>query len=473
MAEQSSSPEWLPTGWTVEVRIRKNGKRDTCYSDPSNKLKFFSKPEVLRYLNNAESNRHKSNGKRKAGRSRKLSAIKSPAVAEQLNLADSRANEPMTRNRSSKVVGVLKEDQTFEICTGEQGTTMICFDLSKASDSKRRERSDPKAVVGVVSENLAENGVENPGNKRLQLRASEKNNREKPDLPREKSDPKAVVGAVSENLAENGVENPGNKRLQLQASEKNNREKPDLPREKSDPKAVVGEVSENLAENGVENPENKRLPLRASEKNNREKPDLPRRASKRLAGIEVGPIAELKTNNRTHRVSVRPVDEAETDKAENLLDSAPPEKCVEKRATEEKGDDIKADEERGGSPRSFSLKDLWTDPCIEFAIKTLTDAIPIEDEYLAEENPGSSVEWPFGDSWGDPCIDFAVKTLTGAIPVVDDFGISECPLTSSSETMQDKGSEISNAGLHNSGDAGIHPHCEERSGELQRKTIRG
>lgn len=258
---------------------------------------------------------------------------------------------------------------------------MICFDLSKASDSKRRERSDPKAVVGVVSENLAENGVENPGNKRLQLRASEKNNREKPDLPR--------------------------------------------------------------------------------------------RASKRLAGIEVGPIAELKTNNRTHRVSVRPVDEAETGKAENLLDSAPPEKCVEKRATEDKGDDIKADEERGGSPLSFSLKDLWTDPCIEFAIKTLTDAIPIEDEYLAEENPGSSVEWPFGDSWGDPCIDFAVKTLTGAIPVVDDFGISECPLTSSSETMQDKGSEISNAGLHNSGDAGIHPHCEERSGELQRKTIRG
>ncbi|KAH7867583.1 hypothetical protein Vadar_018358 [Vaccinium darrowii] len=381
MAEQNSSADWLPPGWTVEVRKRKNGKRDTCYSDPSNKLKFFSKPEVLRYLNNTESNRYKSNGKRKGSRSRKLSAINSPGVAEELSLADNRPNEPMTTNQNSKVVGVLKEDQTFETCTGGERTSMICFNLSKTSDSEKRGKSDHSAVVVADSEKLAENGLENPGNKRLQIQASEKNKREKPDLPR--------------------------------------------------------------------------------------------RASKRLAGIEVGPIAELKTNNRTHRVSGRRVDEADASKAENLLDSAAPEKCVDQRASEDDGDDKKADEEGGGSHLNFSLEDLWRDPCIEFAIKTLTDAIPIEDENQVEENPGSYSDLPFGDSWGDPCIDFAVKTLTGAIPVVDEFGMSECLLTSSSETMQDKGSEISNVGLHNSGDAGIQPHCEERSDDLQRKTICG
>lgn len=50
MGEEISSFDWLPAGWTVEARVRRNGKRDKCYTDPSNKHKFYSKSEVLRYL---------------------------------------------------------------------------------------------------------------------------------------------------------------------------------------------------------------------------------------------------------------------------------------------------------------------------------------------------------------------------------------------------------------------------------------
>ncbi|XP_038994092.1 uncharacterized protein LOC120118010 [Hibiscus syriacus] len=116
------------------------------------------------------------------------------------------------------------------------------------------------------------------------------------------------------------------------------------------------------------------------------------------------------------------------------------------------------------------LADLWTDPCIAFAIQTLT-GIPCDTPNISESNsgkvplnpkarsereengnriverqgcginmpptdptiwkenagkvekghkietPGSSLEMPLADIWSDPCIEFAIKTLTGAIPV--------------------------------------------------------
>ncbi|WVZ24883.1 hypothetical protein V8G54_003427 [Vigna mungo] len=47
-------PEWLPDGWNMEVRIRKSGVHMgsgyKCYIEPLKGYKFFSKPEVLRYL---------------------------------------------------------------------------------------------------------------------------------------------------------------------------------------------------------------------------------------------------------------------------------------------------------------------------------------------------------------------------------------------------------------------------------------
>ncbi|XP_054790087.1 uncharacterized protein LOC129295578, partial [Prosopis cineraria] len=48
-------PDWLPEGWSVDVRTRKSGPSMgagyKCYIDPLNGYKFYSKPDVLRYLN--------------------------------------------------------------------------------------------------------------------------------------------------------------------------------------------------------------------------------------------------------------------------------------------------------------------------------------------------------------------------------------------------------------------------------------
>ncbi|KAK4262736.1 hypothetical protein QN277_028259 [Acacia crassicarpa] len=47
-------PAWLPDGWNVGFKTRKSGvhkgARYKCFIDPLNRFKFYSKPEVLRYL---------------------------------------------------------------------------------------------------------------------------------------------------------------------------------------------------------------------------------------------------------------------------------------------------------------------------------------------------------------------------------------------------------------------------------------
>ncbi|XP_018842922.1 methyl-CpG-binding domain-containing protein 13-like [Juglans regia] len=53
MTDQKSE-DGLPPGWTVEVRVRKNGRRDKYYFAPSSGLKFDSRAKVFRYLNTPE-----------------------------------------------------------------------------------------------------------------------------------------------------------------------------------------------------------------------------------------------------------------------------------------------------------------------------------------------------------------------------------------------------------------------------------
>ncbi|KAG2299103.1 hypothetical protein Bca52824_035575 [Brassica carinata] len=123
-----------------------------------------------------------------------------------------------------------------------------------------------------------------------------------------------------------------------------------------------------------------------------------------------------------------------------------------------------------------TLADLWKDPCIAFAIKTLTgDTLCLPNntaavssdpnsnhakqkgvtfltetsQHHANTYSGVSSEPPPGmDMWKDPCIDFAIKTLTGAIPV----GLNEpvvrpkpegMTMTTSSRQEQEEGRQSS------------------------------
>ncbi|KAF5192742.1 hypothetical protein FRX31_017671 [Thalictrum thalictroides] len=48
-----------------------------------------------------------------------------------------------------------------------------------------------------------------------------------------------------------------------------------------------------------------------------------------------------------------------------------------------------------------------------------------EVEVKADEKLKSPFQLPFGDSWPDPCLEFAYKTLTGAIPLEDNLAVQD------------------------------------------------
>lgn len=283
--------------------------------------------------------------------------------------------------------------------------------------------------------------------------------------------------------------------------------------------------------------------------------DLPRRTSNRLAGVSVDPGAEV-TRTRAQRGTVRKSDEGEASGvksvsardcsqlqpqtkrtrrgrklSEPLASLGPSEAALKDDAKklerdcvddEKRGKDTlvaaqdntviannaenpKADDESEKKPMfPFELPsgDILLDPCIEFAIKTLTgidfdtsrstpksssgsnsrrDATPwkVQAEHMGVERevdkmqaltdknasraqnneervgadvPSSSLsDLPFGDLWQDPCIEFAIKTLTGAIPVEHNLDINDImqQQVRSSQIQDSPEVALSNVGLDN------------------------
>ncbi|XP_011048657.1 PREDICTED: uncharacterized protein LOC105142633 isoform X5 [Populus euphratica] len=299
-----------------------------------------------------------------------------------------------------------------------------------------------------------------------------------------------------------------------------------------------------LLEVGETRKEIKRAGLRKSK--NKNDINLPRRASKRLAGIPLAPTPELKAITRVRRAAVEPGNEViastseqascgELDTELNTKNAFDTSKSTEmpvesneskhgivdmehagkagsgkegdekhecavvsssgKLAAAEHGGKIETANNSGekpGLPFDLPLEELWQDPCIAFAIKTLTEApvdsdsikvspgssnneflgmaaldehagkedignngnlfIPehargVETSNKADEKPVSPLNLPFADVWSDPCIEFAIKTLTGAIPL--DFDVVQDCLpqqAGSSQQQQSSGFTLPKVG---------------------------
>ncbi|KAJ6883017.1 methyl-CpG-binding domain-containing protein 13-like isoform X2 [Populus alba x Populus x berolinensis] len=269
--------------------------------------------------------------------------------------------------------------------------------------------------------------------------------------------------------------------------------------------------------------------------------NLPRRASKRLAGIPLAPTPELKAATRARRAALEPSNEIVASTSEQASCGDPDTELNTKHAFDtSKSTEIPVDsneskhaivdvehagkagsgkqgdkkhqydvasppgnlangehagkietystgDEKQGLPFDLPLEELWQDPCIAFAIKTLTgtsvddsDSIKVSpgssnNEFVgmatldkhagkedignngnlsileeharavgtsnnADEKPVSPLVLPFADAWSDPCIEFAIKTLTGALPL--DFDMVQdhlLPQVSSSQQQESRG----------------------------------
>ncbi|XP_023532849.1 methyl-CpG-binding domain-containing protein 13-like isoform X1 [Cucurbita pepo subsp. pepo] len=501
-------PEWLPAGWKVESRTRMSGSNVggvyKCYIDPVTGNRFYSKPEVFRYLRTVKNKvctlkeRKTSNGKK----SRTHVVIEHykdedlpPGWIKEIKIrekADGIRKDPFYIDPKSGYVFRSKKDVLRYLETGEisrhafkpkEGVDndqesinhKIISSPSTAKGQKpEHPTATPQPLADVVGKEMpTESSSEFPGDQILlpsgrygnlssELNASvsrvgtvtkivsslvrepseikEKSRRSsaspEPDLPDGKeteraSDDVPVSTSASEleqekalpkaEKQESNKVDPENTPLSTTASklqqEKtaicdvmemgDNGEKIETERDDN------GENTETEGGDNGEHTETKRVDSRKKTKTRRFKKkkdiSLPRRSSKRLAGrkpesarkVEAKEVPQASNRNcltkvspdadkacQQHNVGPERVNEDHGSKFKDIplhenpsnKRKTPPECGLDvpqekiQRIRTEKKDDVQIE-----AQLSVPIAEFWSDPCLEFAIKTLTGALPVEN----------------------------------------------------------------------------------------------
>ncbi|CAJ1952730.1 unnamed protein product [Sphenostylis stenocarpa] len=463
----------LPPGWNVEVKVRKNGKRDKYYFLPSSGLKFKSKVELFRYLDNAQN--------KVSIQKISPNVVVEKAIAEGLPPGWVKTTRIVTRGDTVRkdtyyidpVSGYTFrsiEDVDRYLGSGGMGRNTLKLKDKDSSDTMQKDAKSPSASVTMKPT--------------LSISMDQSS-----DLDMVEKDQQISRSACSEVY----MHVPVSKCF----TNKDNQEK------------KLQENSET--KQGTEN-----LQVQDHQYKNKHKKEinLPRRSSKRLAGIKVDPVPELQTRSRTRRLTLKQSGEEEesitnVDRTPNSLpdglekqklsgkdkewftfspleNNATVEECV--RVTDN-GDKVDAKLDYN---LDFPLRELLTDPCIAFAVQTLTgvtfdipkssqtsselknfqhsevrggngkksnvglgdnvfsspENLAIPQQYAgdatktnvkAKNEDAEPSEKSLDMSWMDPCIEFAIKTLTDSIPLDSDQNPKNClqqQLSSSSNQQQ-------------------------------------
>lgn len=167
-------------------------------------------------------------------------------------------------------------------------------------------------------------------------------------------------------------------------------------------------------ENSLENGSCSRKTRAVSNKSKKAKGlQLPHRTSKRLAGAEPELLAKPMSSERALRKAMAKSCRSNSFQAVDLAHEASQqfEAGQEKKVANDPIINPSLHEESSNKIEK-SVKD-----------QAVSEEKPqkLEFEKAAVENPQSQFSFPFLDTWSDPCLDFAFKTLTGEIPIEDDL----------------------------------------------------
>ncbi|KAM7491630.1 hypothetical protein LguiA_034551 [Lonicera macranthoides] len=512
MSEKISSPVSLPPGWTIEVRRRKTGIKDRVieavgfliadddskhpftssllyFTDPVTGYVFRSFKDVDRYLKTGEVGKLAFKPKDKPHVSPDSGDDKS---SSEQKLADGGTEGMIDENQTSELVEGVKEEQKEQI--SESNGTEGCTSLSEQAIGQSK---DGQAISGV-NQTEAKGVEQTEGNSKttsctvvydpVKISAAAENQ------PLKRHRTKRSSGKREPELPRRASKRLAGVKLDLVSEIKGNSRTRRGGRHSAEPETGPGEnsgenTSDIVTSEKLTPGENSGEPITSKKLMSGENSGVLVTSEKLTYGENSG---ELITSEKLPS-------NAET---ENMLDEKQIVGKPENHTVLVEPDN--KDAAKPESPLNLSLTDLWTDPCIEFAVKTLTGAIPIGDGNTdivsmreenvdvnkTNENPKSPLDLSFGDLWTDPCIDFAVKTLTGTFPsdgegelsIQDYFqqniGSSKTDVDTFCQTeVLSKHFEepekpmvapglpcTQNVTLQNPGDGGLNQHVEGRSG---------
>lgn len=466
---EKDTPDGLPPGWTKEIKVTKTGRkvrRDPYYIDPASGYIFRSMKDAVRYVETGEIGRL-------------AYKPKDDGNQDEEDLEDDKDNSPTATKK-----------QKLEVTGTETDITSQSTKLSEVA--KEEDALDSAGTRECISHSEHTSGQVEAGTELRGSNLSEAKDSDKMDY-RKDSDKNVLSTPVV------GV----------------------LPQGQS---SDVGETMD----------ETMNTTLGKSRSRKKKVFDLPRRASKRLAGLALDPTPELKTSNRARRkqsdkieasstvegfcsgsqvhLASQQLDQLEAKPEANCAFDTSKSKEVSSASSEAKHpsgdlngfsgkietgcksdqtqgcavdltmkhpDNIETDIEADMNPSpliDLPFGDLLSDPCIAFAIKTLTgetfetssdkeaslesnsgksegfaflegqagkkrenegekkqeslatseeQAANVESKLKTDEKLENPLDLPFADIWRDPCIEFAIKTLTGAIPVGNDWDVQD------------------------------------------------
>ncbi|WCJ36627.1 methyl-CPG-binding domain protein 13 [Euphorbia peplus] len=511
VACENPEADGLPSGWTKEIKVTKKGRkirRDPYYTDPVSGYVFRSMKDALRYVETGELGRLAFKPKDISSNDMELldDEASSPAVAKKQKLDVNGTRSPNISDESSMLSEVANGKHVpSPPSTGEVGNDKLVPTAAGTGSTPVHEHT-----IGEQGSQSVKSGVQE--NKS----STQKVQRKDPD--------KSVIATAGRAISnERSLDSETKKDESKRTSPGKSLKKKDL--------------------------------------------SLPRRTSNRLSGLPLHPTPELKTTGRARRAAVKQSNDKaspgmgsslpefegkhafdasksmkpslELNKSkhpvvnlaavglvetENTGNEKPESASISRTGSQvetekQSGQNFEnaavsdvagqiqknnVNDEKSGLYLDLPLGDLCQDPCIAFAIKTLTgisfdntDTVQVstgsnsdfgglatsEDNTRKEdsqfrvrtqqgctadqplnnvvtgeqveeleiskredEKAGSAFNLSFADAWADPCIEFAIKTLTGAIPLDCDVVKQDRSQhkTSSSHSHESSGMSLQN-----------------------------
>ncbi|KAF8380288.1 hypothetical protein HHK36_027770 [Tetracentron sinense] len=456
---EKATADGLPPGWIKEIKVRKGTRktrRDPYYTDPVTGYVFRSEKDVLRYLQTGDLGRlaikpkqsnndlellndnistspiHKTFGFSvktlvRENNRKKGEFVDSPSAAKRPRLASIATRRQLFTGQTSKLNETVEDEQILE-----SSVTEGCVPLSKRASDQCGESTD---LSGLAL-------PEATGSKKRQV---------KKDCDENMFDSAPAAEILPEKQAlVNGVEKQKNRETRLSSSKSKDKKELILPRRAS--KRLAGikadqapdlETSKRVRRDTAKQSDGSGTSNRAHSVATRQSGELEEHPEEIKTEKKDDEKAEWNdtakqsdgsgTSNRAHSVAARQSGE---------LEEHPEEIKTEKKDDEkaEWNDTAKQSDGSGTSNRARSV-----------AARQSGDLEEHLEEIKTEKKDDENAEFPFGDSWPDPCLEFAFKTLTGAIPVEDNKAIQDYfQQLSTSQTQTDNGLALLDIGLDSS-----------------------
>lgn len=525
---EKSAAEGLPAGWIKEIKVTKKGRkvrRDPYYSDPISGYVFRSMRDALRYVQTGEPGKKAFKPREKGDNDEDLEDDKScsPAEADEQKLE---TGEPSGETMEDlKVNGMVPDEQDHHSASTKECSSLLedasdqCRVSAQLNSSSLPETKQPpqtqdpsesKPVPCTSAEVVSDQQTLDSQMIQDEVKKTQHRSKRKKELNVPRRASKRLAGIALEPTPE--LKTPTRaRRTAIQQSSKaivSEGQDPSPGDQVQEASACLDKVeSEPKANCAFESPILVEISL---ESNKSQHPSEHSGVSNGDSGVVVAIGNE--GDKRQDCTAICPVQNvavtgASSQKSSNNEISGPSNNDGNAMSGLT---DIDANEMSRPST-DLPLADLWTDPCIAFAIKTLTGITfdpPRSSEMSSESNnrsypsqdlsnleghggneetenktnkkqaglivpqgdksvPGHSeiaehdkntfekqgfpFDLPYADIWRDPCIEFAIKTLTGAIPVgyeMDNQDYFQQPI-SSSQTQASSGLPLHDVNIDN------------------------